>query len=78
MSKKHKNSDTINLIRRVLDDPNSPIPKTENKNIYTLRRRLKNQSKNHYSGFTPYESTDTSLTPQIQIHHTENEKRWTD
>jgi hypothetical protein len=78
MSKKQHDTDNIDLVRKILDNPQHTLPNSKDVYIDTLRRRLMNQSRNHYQVYPSSSSSDSSLTPQVTIHHTpQNQEQFT-
>jgi hypothetical protein len=68
MAKKPSESETIELIRKILDNPNKSISDIDNKYINTLQRRLRNQPRLHLQDSSIGQSEFSSLRPTVKIH----------
>jgi len=75
MPKKEKKSEKIDLVRKILDNPNELTPSTNDKYIDALKLRLKYQSSYHQPRHLYYESNETGLKPMVQIHHEKIEEK---
>ena len=75
MPKKEKKSEKIDLVRKILDNPNELTSSTNDKNIDALRLRLKYQSRYHQPRHLYNESNETELKPMVQIHHEKIEEK---
>ena len=70
MSKKQKDEENIDVVRKILDDPQQPIQDSKDVYLETLKRRLLNQTRVQYQKPISNPSSDPELTPQVTIHHT--------
>ena len=69
MSKKH-DAENIDIVRKILDDPQQSLSNSKDVYLNTLRQRLLNQSRHPFQEYTSMDQSATSLKPQVTIHHT--------
>ncbi|OYT28584.1 hypothetical protein B6U98_04555 [Thermoplasmatales archaeon ex4572_165] len=75
MPKKEKKSEKIDLVRKILDNPNELTPSTNDKYIDTLKFRLKYQSRYHQPKHLHHKLNENGLKPTVQIHHEKIEEK---
>jgi hypothetical protein len=75
MSTKRNNSEKIDLVRKILDNPNDISLSTKDKYIDSLRTRLKKKIGHHVIKNDYAKTKETSLTPSVEIHHVYPDKQ---